>query len=79
MSARARGDMRILAHIKNQYAQEDKKGALGTYGRPRMMAELKEIGLGVGERRVGRLMRINGIALVCTPILVILAIKLRRM
>ena len=45
MSARARGDMRILAHIKNQYAQEDKKGALGTYGRPRMTAELKEIGL----------------------------------
>ena len=56
MSTRARGDMRVLAHIKDQYSQ-----SLGTYGRPRMTAELKEIGLGVGERRVGRLMRINGI------------------
>ena len=56
MSARARSDTRVLAHIKDQYTQ-----SLGTYGRPRMTAELKEIGLGVGERRVGRLMRINGI------------------
>ena len=55
-SARARGDMQVLAHIKDHYAQY-----LGTYGRPRMIAELKKIGLGVGERRVGRLMRINGI------------------
>lgn len=56
MSSRARGDMRLLAHIKDQYAQ-----SLGSYGRPRMTAELKEIGLEVGERRVGRLMRVNGI------------------
>jgi putative transposase len=32
------------------------------------MAKLKEIGLDVGERRVGRLMGINGIAPVCTPL-----------
>jgi putative transposase len=61
MSERARGDMQVLAHIKDQYAQ-----SLGTYGRPRMTAELKEIGLGVGERRVGQLMRINGIVPVRT-------------
>ena len=35
--------------------------SLGSYGRPRMTMELKEAGLDVGERRVGRLMRINGI------------------
>lgn len=61
MSARARSDTRVLAHIKDQYTQ-----SLGTYGRPRMTAELKEIGLGVGERRVGRLMRINSIVPVRT-------------
>jgi transposase InsO family protein len=32
-----------------------------TYGRPRMTMELKEAGLAVGERRVGRLMEANGI------------------
>jgi putative transposase len=31
-----------------------------------MTMELKEVGLDVGERRVGRLMRINGIKLVRT-------------
>jgi predicted RNA methylase len=35
--------------------------SLGSYGRPRITMELKEEGLDVGERRVGRLMRINGI------------------
>jgi hypothetical protein len=53
---RARSDTRVLAHIKDQNTQ-----SLGTYGRPRMTAELKEISLGVGERRVGRLMHINSI------------------
>jgi putative transposase len=32
MSDRARGDMRVLAHIKDQYAQ-----SLGSYGRPRRL------------------------------------------
>ena len=49
-------DMKMLAHIKDQYNL-----SLGSYGRPRMTMELKEAGLDVGERRVGRLMRINGI------------------
>ena len=33
----------------------------GSYGRPRMTMELREAGLDVGERRVGRLMKDNGI------------------
>lgn len=35
--------------------------SLGSYGRPRMTEKLKELGLNVGHRRVGRLMRENGI------------------
>ncbi len=53
---RARTDMKVLAHIREQY-----RLSLGSYGRPRMTMELKEVGLAVGERRVGRLMKINGI------------------
>ena len=56
VSQRARTDMRVLAHIREQYSL-----SLGSYGRPRMTMELKEVGLAAGERRVGRLMRINGI------------------
>ena len=53
---RDRTDMKVLAHIREQYTL-----SRGTYGRPRMTLELKEVGLDVGERRVGRLMKINGI------------------
>ncbi|WP_222927467.1 IS3 family transposase [Qipengyuania marisflavi] len=56
ISQRARTDMKVLAHIREQYSL-----SLGSYGRPRMTMELKEAGLDVGERRVGRLMKINGI------------------
>lgn len=48
--------MKVLAHIREQNSL-----SLGSYGRPRMTMELKEEGLDVGERRVGRLMRINAI------------------
>jgi transposase InsO family protein len=48
--------MVVLAHIKEQ-----SRLSLGSYGRPRMTEELKELGLSVGHRRVGRLMRENGI------------------
>jgi putative transposase len=61
--------MVVLAHIKDQ-----SRLSLGSYGRPRMTEELKEVGVDVGhplpdsglpanrERgRVGRLMRENGI------------------
>lgn len=53
---RTRTDMTVLAHIREQYSL-----SLGSYGRPRMTMELKEAGLDVGERRVGRLMKLNGI------------------
>jgi len=55
-SRRQRTDMVVLAHIKEQ-----SRLSLGSYGRPRMTEELKEAGLDVGHRRVGRLMRENGI------------------
>ena len=48
--------MVVLAHIKEQ-----SRLSLGSYGRPRMTEELKEVGVDVGHRRVGRLMRENGI------------------
>lgn len=48
--------MVVLAHIKEQ-----SRLTLGSYGRPRMTEELKELGLNVGHRHVGRLMRENGI------------------
>jgi putative transposase len=53
---RERTDLKVLAHIREQYSLSK-----GSYGRPRMTMELKEVGLDVGERRVGRLMKINGI------------------
>jgi transposase InsO family protein len=61
MSNRQRQDMILLAHIREQHHL-----SLGSYGRPRMTQELKEIGFGVGHRRVGRLMRQNAIYVVRT-------------
>jgi len=55
-SHRQRTDMVVLAHIKEQ-----SRLSLGSYGRPRMTEELKDLGLNIGHRRVGRLMRENGI------------------
>lgn len=51
-----RTDLVVLVHIKEQ-----SRLSLGSYGRPRMTEELKELGLNVGHRPVGRLMRENGI------------------
>lgn len=56
LSQSQRKDMVVLAHIREQFAL-----SLGSYGRPRMTEELKELGLEVGHRRVGRLMGENGI------------------
>ena len=56
LSVSQRKDMVVLAHIREQFAL-----SLGSYGRPRMTEELKELGLDVGHRRVGRLMRENRI------------------
>jgi putative transposase len=57
LSQSQRKDMVVLAHIREQFAL-----SLGSYGRPRMTEELKELGLPVGHRRFGRLMRENAIA-----------------
>lgn len=56
MSQRQRDDMVLLAHIREQH-----RLSLNSYGRPRMTEELKELGVSVGHRRVGRLMSQNGI------------------
>ncbi len=61
ISQRQRDDLVLLAHIREQH-----RLSLGSYGRPRMTEELKELGLNVGHRRVGRLMRDNGISVVRT-------------
>jgi len=61
ISQRQREDMVLLAHIREQH-----RLSLNSYGRPRMTEELKEIGLEVGHRRVGRLMRQNDISVVRT-------------
>ena len=61
MSQRQRGDMVILAHIREQH-----RLSLESYGRPRMTEELQEPGVKVGHRRVGRLMRDNGIKIIRT-------------
>ncbi|AVI58339.1 IS3 family transposase [Paracoccus yeei] len=58
-SIRQRRDMVILAHIREQH-----RLSLGSYGRPCMTEELNELGLRVGQRRVGRLMRQNGIRII---------------
>lgn len=55
-SSKQHMDMVVLAHIKEQ-----SRLSLGRYGRPRVTEELKELGVDVGHRRVGRLMRENGI------------------
>ena len=60
-SRRQRSDLVTLAHIKEQF-----RLSLGSYGRPRITQELKEIGLDIGRRRVGRLMRQNGISVIRT-------------
>ena len=58
---RQRDDMVILAHIREQH-----RLSLQSYGRPRITEELQELGLNVGHRRVGRLMRENGIKIIRT-------------
>ncbi len=61
MSQRQRDDMVLLAHIREQH-----RLSLESYGRPRMTEELQELGLNVGHRRAGRLMRENSIKIVRT-------------
>lgn len=61
ISQSQRKDMVLLAHIREQHHL-----SLESYGRPRVTEELKELGFDVGRRRVGRLMRQNGISVIRT-------------
>jgi len=51
--------MVLLAHIRDQH-----RLSLSSYGRPRMTEELNELCIRVGQRRVGRLMRQNGVQVI---------------
>lgn len=55
-SQRQKDDMVLLAHIRAAFA-----GSNETYGSPRMMHELRDLGFAVGRRRTARLMRENGL------------------
>lgn len=56
-SARAQADQRLLRQIRTAHA-----ASRGTYGVPRIHAELREQGVRVGRKRIARLMREAGIA-----------------
>ena len=56
-SARVTADADLTRHIRTIHA-----GSHGTYGAPRVHAELKADGLSVGRKRIARLMRAAGIA-----------------
>ena len=51
---RQRTDMVLLAHIREQF-----RLSLGSYGRPRMTEELKELGFDVGHPLPGRRLQSN--------------------
>ncbi len=55
-SQRQTDDMVLLAHIRAEFSTSN-----GTYGSPRMHAELTESGLAIGRHRVARLMSENGL------------------
>ncbi len=55
-SARATADADLTRHIRTIHA-----GSHGTYGAPRVHAELRADGLSVGRKRIARLMRAAGI------------------
>ena len=55
-SQRQLDDMVYLAHIRAHFATSN-----GTYGSPRMHAELRDQGLAIGRHRTARLMRDNGL------------------
>jgi len=60
-SQRQRDDMVLLVHIRSQF-----EASLRSYGRPRMVEELREQGFAIGHTRVGRLMRENGLSAIRT-------------
>ena len=55
-SARTRRDGEVLRAIRAAHARSD-----GTYGAPRVLEDLREVGYRVGRKRVARLMRQDGL------------------
>lgn len=55
-SVRAMHDAALLAEIRVSHARSDE-----TYGAPRILGDLKELGHSVGQKRVTRLMKLAGI------------------
>ena len=56
LSARAKHDVTLTAQITSFHARSD-----GTYGAPRILRDLREVGERVGQKRVARLMRAAGL------------------
>jgi len=55
-SARARRDAEMLTHLRAFHARSD-----GTYGAPRLIDDLRDIAIHVGQKRVARVMRLGGL------------------
>lgn len=55
-SARARRDAEILTHLRAFHARSD-----GTYGAPRLIDDLRDLDIHVGQKRVARLMKLGGL------------------
>ena len=51
-SARAQRDAVVLDHVRHFHARSD-----GTYGAPRLVGDLRDVGVRVGQKRIARLMR----------------------
>lgn len=56
-AARARAETELVARIRVIHAEHE-----GTYGSPRITAELRDLGLRVNHKRIERVMRAHGIA-----------------
>jgi putative transposase len=55
-SRRAQRDAEILQHLRAFHARSD-----GTYGAPRLIDDLRDIAIHVGQKRVARVMRLGGL------------------
>ncbi len=55
-SRRAQRDAEILTHLRAFHARSD-----GTYGAPRLIGDLRDIAIHVGQKRVARVMRLGGL------------------
>ena len=55
-SARARADVALLAALRTYHQRSD-----GTYGAPRLLEDLREAGVRVGQKRIARLLRGAGL------------------